>query len=212
MGTFLRWLRVLAQIVGGWWSLMSGAISIPFGFVALLTQGRERLLFAVLAYSSLWVVAIRATWANHQILVVQKPRRRRELLAKMVDFAKLSKEHEDPSAQRRSFTTYDYAHLLKGPESIGAIIKFAEEIETEQDLEWFCRQFEEAGYKAPLEPFKTILEAELKEPWLEVIREARLTPHEVKTEAQFLSFLAVSWSGKEKWRQAQARTQERNQR
>src|SRR5437870_5530319 len=51
--------KLLAPICGEWWSAMSGAILIPFAFVALVSQGRERILFAVLAVGAVWIYAIR---------------------------------------------------------------------------------------------------------------------------------------------------------
>lgn len=157
------------------------------------------------------VKALSSIFLNKQA-EIHNPLAKRALLTKMVDFAKSSKPHEEPSAHRPSFTTYDYAHLLKGRESIGAVIKFADDIETEEDLEWLCKKFEELGYKAPLAAFKQILDREAKVEWLEILKEARLSPQEIMTETQFLSFLAVNWTGKEKWRHAQARIQERNRR
>jgi hypothetical protein len=32
--------KLIAEICGGWWTLMSGAISIPFAFLAILLGGK----------------------------------------------------------------------------------------------------------------------------------------------------------------------------
>lgn len=59
--------KILVSICGGWWSLMSGAVSIPFAFIALLSHGHEKRYFALLAFCALWVLAIRTAWKNYQI-------------------------------------------------------------------------------------------------------------------------------------------------
>jgi hypothetical protein len=56
------------EICGGWWSAMSGAASIPFGFLALFVAGSPRFWFAVLAYVGLWVFAIRILSKNYKIV------------------------------------------------------------------------------------------------------------------------------------------------
>lgn len=67
-----KWARLLASIVGGWWSLMSGAISIPFAFAALFSEGHPRRYFALLAFVALWVFVIRVVWKNYQMLEANK--------------------------------------------------------------------------------------------------------------------------------------------
>jgi uncharacterized membrane protein HdeD (DUF308 family) len=52
-----RWLKTIADSVGAWWGIMSGAVSIPFAFLALFNLP-GRLLFAALAYISLWVLIV----------------------------------------------------------------------------------------------------------------------------------------------------------
>jgi hypothetical protein len=64
-----RLLKTLAGSVGAWWGIMSGAVSIPFAFLALFDIP-GRLLFAALAYVSLWVLI--AAQAK-RILELQKP-------------------------------------------------------------------------------------------------------------------------------------------
>ena len=52
-----RWVKELVRPVGEWWA-MSGALSIPFAFLALFNVFSGRFLFAALAYASLWVLVI----------------------------------------------------------------------------------------------------------------------------------------------------------
>ena len=53
---------------------MSGAISIPFAFIAVLSQGHQKRDFALLAFCALWVFAIRLAWKNYQMLEKEKPK------------------------------------------------------------------------------------------------------------------------------------------
>jgi hypothetical protein len=62
-----NWWRISVSIVGGWWSLMSGAVSIPFAFLAIVLGGKTGFWFAVLAFVALWVFAIRTAWRNYQL-------------------------------------------------------------------------------------------------------------------------------------------------
>lgn len=66
--------KLLAEICGTWWAIMSGAISIPLAFIALLLPGNERKIFAVLAFCALWALVIRMGWKNYQLLEKQKPK------------------------------------------------------------------------------------------------------------------------------------------
>ncbi len=52
----VRWLKSWADAVGTWWGIMSGAFSIPFAILMLFYPAR--LVFAALAYVSLWVLVI----------------------------------------------------------------------------------------------------------------------------------------------------------
>ena len=184
---------------------MSGALSIPFALAALLAHGLEKTIFAVLAYCALWVFAFRVAWKNYEILAVRNPAEKAALLTKMVDLIKSSKEHDQTTRSPASFTTYDYARAIQPDESIGALIRFADEIPTEEDREWLCHELEKLGYKPPLKNFRPVLEDELKGQWLPVLREARLRPDEIKKETQFLAFLCTTWSAKEKWKRGQDR-------
>jgi uncharacterized membrane protein HdeD (DUF308 family) len=45
------------KFFGEWWSLMSGALSIPFALAALFTQGHSKTYFAILAFVALLVAS-----------------------------------------------------------------------------------------------------------------------------------------------------------
>src|SRR2546429_283664 len=53
-----QWLKVIAEVCGGWWAAMSGAVSVPLALLALFCEGSPRLYFAVLAYFGMWVFAV----------------------------------------------------------------------------------------------------------------------------------------------------------
>lgn len=205
VGKLLTVWKLLVSTCGGWWSIMSGALSIPFAFVALFVQGRERTIFAVLGFCALWIFALRLAWKNYEISTVQNRERKATLFTRMVDWVKSSSAKDQNTRRPSSFTTYDYMHIMQPGETIGALIKYVNEIKTEDELEWICQQFEKHGYKAPLKNFQPILDAELQGQWLPVLQEARLRPDEIQNETQFLSFLSLTWSGKEKWKRGQER-------
>jgi hypothetical protein len=52
------WLMEFIRPIGAWWGIMSGAVSIPFMFLALFNVFSARFLFAALACVSLWVLVI----------------------------------------------------------------------------------------------------------------------------------------------------------
>ena len=193
----LQYLKLSVEVCGGWWSAMSGTISIPFAFVALFTEGHPRKYFTFLAFGALLYFAIRVAWKNYQVLVIQKPERNRALLAKMVDDIRSQKP------VRNGDPINDYCRRLQPVDPTGALIKFSNEIQTEDDLELFCREFVKLGYLSPFKNFEPQLGNELE--WLPVLREARLSQHEIKNEGQLLQFLAFKWTGKEKWKLGQAR-------
>ncbi|MGA3283417.1 MAG: hypothetical protein ABSD57_03015 [Verrucomicrobiota bacterium] len=202
MSTIPRWVRFLAEIVGGWGSLMSGAISIPFAFLAIALGGKAGTWFAVLAFVTLWVFVIRTAWKNYQILAIQNPEKKRVLFAKMVDFLKSSNEQDDRAGRTHSFTTYDYAHIVERSGSIGALIKFVDEIHTEEDLKRLCDEFEKHGFGLPFADLDERSENLVKGRWLPVLMEARYAQREIKSASEFISFLATGWSDREKWTEA----------
>src|SRR5262245_43050279 len=69
MNVMLRWLKSLASSIREWWGIMSGALSIPFAFLALFNVP-GRLLFASLAYIGLWALVFAQA---RRISELQKP-------------------------------------------------------------------------------------------------------------------------------------------
>jgi len=62
----IKFFRILASIVGGWLSLMSGATSIPLAFFALFSSGTNpKWWFALLAIIALWICIIRMAYKNY---------------------------------------------------------------------------------------------------------------------------------------------------
>lgn len=139
---------------------MSGGFSIPFAFAALFTEGHPKRYFAFLAFIALWVFAIRLAWKNYQIMVIEKPKKERAMLIAMIDLIK-NDRHQNTLPPIPKF------------QSIGVLIKFAHEIETEELLKNYCQEFEKLGYGDPLKNFRPILEEELKNKWLPVWRNAK---------------------------------------
>jgi len=66
MSKIKQWAEILVPIVGGWWSLMSGAISIPFAFLALIFGGKPAVWFALLAVAASWAMIVRMAYANNK--------------------------------------------------------------------------------------------------------------------------------------------------
>jgi len=65
-----RWIKEFVRLVGEWWGIMAGALSIPFLLLSLFNVFSGRFLFAALAYVSLLVLVI----AQHRrISELQKP-------------------------------------------------------------------------------------------------------------------------------------------
>ena len=94
----------------------------------------------------------------------------------------------------------DFYKSCQPVETIGALIKFSHEIQTEDELRWHCNKFGKLGYRHPFLNFQPVLGDGFQ--WLPVLREARHKPQDIKTEVQLLDFLAVNWSGREKWKAA----------
>jgi len=94
----------------------------------------------------------------------------------------------------------DYFRMLQPINPLGELIRRSNEIESETNLNWFCDEFERLDYAPPLKNFKSVLGDNFH--WLPVLREARHKPREIKTQAEFLDFLATEWSQKEIWKDA----------
>jgi hypothetical protein len=53
----VSWVKKVAHYVEEWWGYMSGALSVPFGLLALFNVS-QRLLFGTLAYTAVWGLVI----------------------------------------------------------------------------------------------------------------------------------------------------------
>src|SRR5579872_2004616 len=61
----MPWLSILFSAFGGWWSAMSGAISIPLAFLGLFSNGAQpKWWFALLAFIALWVCVLIMAYGN----------------------------------------------------------------------------------------------------------------------------------------------------
>jgi hypothetical protein len=61
--------KLFAQICGGWWSVMSGAASVPFTVLALYLNGAHaKELCGILAITGLWIMVFKIAWKNYQLL------------------------------------------------------------------------------------------------------------------------------------------------
>jgi hypothetical protein len=62
-----KWSKIIASLLGGWWSSMSGAASIPLAFLAVLVGGKPSLWLAILGYVALWIVVIKMARDRYNI-------------------------------------------------------------------------------------------------------------------------------------------------
>jgi hypothetical protein len=67
----VRWFEQLFNLVREWWGKMAGWISIPFMLASFFNVFSQRLLFALLAYASLWSVVIAQA---RRLSELQKPK------------------------------------------------------------------------------------------------------------------------------------------
>ena len=67
----IKYAKILASIVGGWLSLMSGAISVPIALVAIYIHGTAGFWLAVTAFAALWFIVIRTSWKNYQLIKIR---------------------------------------------------------------------------------------------------------------------------------------------
>jgi hypothetical protein len=116
----------------------------------------------------------------------------RKRFTAMVDYIKSQKE----SKSANLISAY---YKVIQPATIGALVTFSPDIQTEDELKWHCDEFEKHGYGQPFERFKPTSDEVLQGQWLSVLKEARHKQRDVKTEGQLLEFLAMDWSGKDKW-------------
>jgi hypothetical protein len=78
-----KWGAIAASVCGGWWSAMSGAVSIPLAFLALFFQGQPQIWFAVLAFVGVWVFVIGVIRKHHAL--VQSHTEEKNRLEKMIE-------------------------------------------------------------------------------------------------------------------------------
>jgi hypothetical protein len=64
-------VTILVKIVGGWLSLMSGAISVIITAFALYFGGSEGFKLAIAAFVALWFIVIRTSWKNFQLVKIR---------------------------------------------------------------------------------------------------------------------------------------------
>lgn len=191
--------KILAECFGGWGALMSGFLTLPSTIFGFWKKGYEGWFFIALAFICLWVLVIKTAWKNYQILYVQNPEKKQLLLDKMVDFIKSSKDNISKSKEFRSLTE-DYMDLMEGTESIGAFVKFSNEIRTDEDLNWLCEEFKNSGYKDPFENLETWGGNLISSRRISVLRAARLSSIEILTESQMISFLSTDWKYSDEWK------------
>ena len=178
LGAFILALlpRTVAKITGG---LVAAVLAIYCVFGHPLYAWLAWLFVALFLFSA----AFSAWRDEHQ---KNKSKAKQELFTKMVDLIK-----EDAAAGWPIRPTrFD---------SIGALIQFSNEIQTEGELYWYCDEFLKHGYKRPLYDFETWAAELFKGNWLPVLREARHRQNEITNQVTFLSFLANEWSHKDEW-------------
>jgi hypothetical protein len=84
-------------------------------------------------------------------------------------------------------------------DSIGVLIQFSNEIQTEDELTWYCNKFSEHGYNQPFYDFETWAAELFQGKWLPVLREARHQQNEITNRSSFVSFLTHNWSRKKEY-------------
>ena len=67
---FINWSNFIASVCGGWFSLMSGAFSVPFAIATVFSHGYERKTYCALAFVALGIFAVKAAWSNYQLIRV----------------------------------------------------------------------------------------------------------------------------------------------
>jgi hypothetical protein len=67
-------------LLGNWWALLSGALSVPATFLALwFSNDIAKMAWGAIAFVSLWVTAYRL-WKSEHDKVVERDQRKRQLL------------------------------------------------------------------------------------------------------------------------------------
>jgi len=72
-GKIFKAAKLLAEICGGWWGLMSSVPSIPLYFAGLyFFHGTEKVWFWTGAFVCLWILVIRMGWKNYRLMEATK--------------------------------------------------------------------------------------------------------------------------------------------
>jgi hypothetical protein len=69
-----KWLVRAVSICGGWWAVMSGAVSVALAFLALTSEGSPKSFYAILAFLALWACMVQMGMANYAMLEKQRPK------------------------------------------------------------------------------------------------------------------------------------------
>jgi hypothetical protein len=98
---------------------------------------------------------------------------------------------------------------------IGALVKYSDEFETEQDVEWVANELEKRGFGNPFQELEGTSQFALRGQWLQFLQEARLGIDEIKSAQAALAFAESKWSDAAKFRKGreaaleQLRTEDR---
>jgi hypothetical protein len=156
MSTIIRWARVAAEACGGWFSIMSGALSIPFVFLALFWAS-PRFYFAALAYLAMGASAIGAVRRIHLLVDSHKKElaerrtaydREKQTIEAQVESLK---EQLDDRASRLSVITrlgeFRLALEIRRREinKLGAV-EWEKQREDGHDIQWMCLIHEIQAY------------------------------------------------------------------
>ena len=79
-------------------------------------------------------------------------------------------------------------------DSIGALIKHANDLNTEDEVKWYCEQLVKHGYKHPFEWLEAQAGDAFNGKWLLFLREARLNPIPIRLEIVAWGFATKEYS------------------
>jgi hypothetical protein len=194
----MRW-RELTNRVGAflkeWGATMSGWLSVPFAILALSgLPGRP--LYAVLAYVALlaMVFSQRATITRLEDLISTR--------------AGSEEERREAHSAKLRATLYKIRDLIQETkhepttdkhDSLGALIKFADELESEEDVVWICDQLKARGHEHPFGLLELTSNSALAGYWLSFLQEARASSLAVRTVISAFSFAGKQWSHKDRY-------------
>src|SRR5207248_6015048 len=82
-------------------------------------------------------------------------------------------------------------------DSIGALIKFSEELQTEEDVVWVCGQLKVGGHDHPFGLLELTSNNAMSGRWLNFLQEARASSVDIKRFSSAVSFAAKQWSQKD---------------